>query len=193
MKQHLQLLKNYLNAYTELQPKEWEHIAGNVELLPFDKKEYLTLVGQKFDYIDFVVEGNVRIFFLAEDKREISIDFCFSNQLIMNLCMRPLSKTSEFYVQALSATKILRMKESDHEYLNRTFTSYQKRRIKIVGNQLSDKVMHQKNLLSLNAEENYQKVMAEHPEIIKQIPVKDIASYLGIHPESLSRIRKNLV
>jgi CRP-like cAMP-binding protein len=193
MKHQLLSLKNYLSSFHELHPKEWDFIASHVELQSFDKKEYLTLIGEKVDYIDFVTEGNVRIFFLSPDNREISIDFSFASQPVLNLCMTPNSRLSEFHVQALSPTQTLRIKQIHHEYLEKNFVSYQKRKLKVIGHQLNSKVLLQKNLLSLNAEENYQRVIAEKPEIIKQIPVKDIASYLGIHPESLSRIRKNLV
>jgi len=55
------------------------------------------------------------------------------------------------------------------------------------------KVRREKELLTLTGEERYLKLITLHPEITNQISIGSIAKYLGIHPESLSRIRRNLV
>jgi CRP-like cAMP-binding protein len=54
------------------------------------------------------------------------------------------------------------------------------------------KAKREKDFLTKTAEERYQELISQHPEYVMQIPVNKIARYLGIHPESLSRIRKNL-
>ncbi len=48
------------------------------------------------------------------------------------------------------------------------------------------------DLATLNAEERYRKLMAEQPGIIHKVPIQQIASYLGMKPESLSRIRRKV-
>jgi hypothetical protein len=54
------------------------------------------------------------------------------------------------------------------------------------------KVKREKDFLTKTAEERYQELLKSHPDYIIQIPVNKIARYLGIHPESLSRIRKKV-
>ena len=54
------------------------------------------------------------------------------------------------------------------------------------------KVQREKDFLTKTAEERYNDLLKTHPDYIIQIPVNKIARYLGIHPESLSRIRKKL-
>lgn len=49
------------------------------------------------------------------------------------------------------------------------------------------------DLLILSAEKRYLKLLTEQPEIIQNVPIQYIASYIGIKPESLSRIRKKIV
>ena len=66
-----------------------------------------------------------------------------------------------------------------------------------IGRHISEKlylILHERNLdlLSLSAEERYLKFLATKPEALQQIPLKYIASYLGMTPVSLSRIRKKL-
>lgn len=61
-----------------------------------------------------------------------------------------------------------------------------------VENLYIQKQKQQIELLTLTAEERYQKILEEKPEILRRIPQMHIASYLGITPQSLSRIRKNL-
>ncbi len=192
MSKYLPQLQQFLSSFSELNAKEWAYISQNVQLLDFEKKSYLSQIGDKIEHIDYIIEGSVRMYFVTDDKRDISINFSFSNQLIHDFCLSSKSKISEFHVQALTPTKVFRLAEKHHIYLNKTFDTYQKRRTAMLGKELSDKMKREKNLLSLNAEQNYLKVCADSPEIIRFIPVKDIASYLGIHPESLSRIRKNM-
>ncbi|WP_182835461.1 Crp/Fnr family transcriptional regulator [Flagellimonas lutimaris] len=55
------------------------------------------------------------------------------------------------------------------------------------------KVRREKELLTLTGEERYLRLITLHPEITNQVSIGSIAKYLGIHPESLSRIRRNLV
>lgn len=49
------------------------------------------------------------------------------------------------------------------------------------------------DLLTLSAEKRYLKLLAEQPEVIQNVPIQYIASYIGIKPESLSRIRKKII
>jgi CRP-like cAMP-binding protein len=55
------------------------------------------------------------------------------------------------------------------------------------------RVQREKDFLTKSAEERYQDIVNDHPELITHIPVNKIARYLGIHPESLSRIRKQSI
>lgn len=54
------------------------------------------------------------------------------------------------------------------------------------------KVKHEKDLMTKSAEVRYGELLTEQPEIIKQIPINRISQYLGVRPESLSRIRKSI-
>lgn len=55
------------------------------------------------------------------------------------------------------------------------------------------RVRREKMILTRGAKENYAELIEKYPEFLKSIPLKDIAKYLGIAPESLSRIRKSLI
>jgi CRP-like cAMP-binding protein len=55
------------------------------------------------------------------------------------------------------------------------------------------RVKREKDFLTKSAEERYQDIVNDHPELLTHIPVNKIARYLGIHPESLSRIRKQSI
>ncbi|PKK35251.1 hypothetical protein BWI96_18005 [Siphonobacter sp. SORGH_AS_0500] len=61
---------------------------------------------------------------------------------------------------------------------------------RLIENRLVDKLQKEIKMLTMTAEENYESLLNESPNIVQQIPIKDMASYLGIHPDSLSRIRK---
>lgn len=54
------------------------------------------------------------------------------------------------------------------------------------------KTEREMDLLTLNPEEKYRKLLADHPRLLRHIPLKYLASYLGIAPETLSRVRSNI-
>lgn len=62
--------------------------------------------------------------------------------------------------------------------------------IQSIENAYLERVKKEKSLFTLTAEERYNKLIETRPDIIKLIPIYRIAKYLGIHPDSLSRIRR---
>ena len=103
-----------------------------------------------------------------------------------------LQKPTELYTLALENTELLSISHSDLNEL------YKGSEIGLnIGRIASEslfihKQAQQIDLLTLTAEERYTKLLSRQPEIIQRTPQKHIASYLGITPESFSRIRKKI-
>jgi CRP-like cAMP-binding protein len=188
---YLQRLRTTLEKIAWLEPADWSSYEHHIEKIEFGKKQYLLRAGQVENHVYFVLTGAVRLFFQKDD-REICVDFGFEGQLISSYLSFLTREPSLLNVQALTPIFALRL---HHRHVQQLFgASKENERF---GRTVAEriyvaKLKREMMLLSQSAEEKYRHLLHKHPTIIQQVPVKDIASYLGIHPESLSRIRKQV-
>lgn len=171
--------------------KEWEFYEKYAEHVQYHKKGLLTSMGEVENYIYFIKSGAVRSYFI-KDKREICVDFGFENDFVSAYTSFLTRLPSDVHVQALSHVQAMRV-HYQFVYQMSEISKLHERFGRVIAERLyMNKPRREMQLLSHSAEENYRDLIENHPEVVKYIPVKDIASYLGIHPESLSRIRKNM-
>ncbi|WP_165806600.1 Crp/Fnr family transcriptional regulator [Chitinophaga parva] len=100
------------------------------------------------------------------------------------------ARPSAINIQALEATKAYRIHHEDLETLYKTGAAAERVGRHVAEHQFIRRSVKELKLLSLTAKERYQHLFEEHPDIVSRIFVKNLSSYLGIHPERLSRIRR---
>jgi CRP/FNR family transcriptional regulator, anaerobic regulatory protein len=177
-----QRLRKLLSQLEALSTDEWERFEGMVEEDTFDKNDFLTREGQVERYIYFICEGIVRVFFTDKDK-EISLDFAFEGTFTTSYASFLQQQPSVIYIEALT------------EKLYRFYDQSQK--AERIGRLIAEANYIRKNnreisFLKFTAKERYLQLLEEHPKLVQEIPIKFLASYLGIKPESLSRIRRTV-
>lgn len=185
-------LKALFARFVDFLPDEWAHYEQHIESVDYRKKAFLTRSGETENYIYFLLQGVTRQFFM-DGEREICLDFGFKNNLISSYVSFLDRKPSQLSIQALTPIKALRVHCDAVQHLhNRSKNSERFGRL-VAEHLYRSKLQREMLLLSLGAEEKYRYLLSKQPEFVQMIPVKDIASYLGIHPETLSRIRKSIV
>ncbi len=178
-------------------------IKGNLELrkdkLPFPtyikrfkKNEIITRFEQIERKAYFLKTGIIES--SIENDGEIKIiDFVFPHSFICSYTSFLLQTPSEIQTMAITDCEVEFFLKEDLE------KAYQK---SIVANQFGryvteqffiSKLKRENSFLTKSAEQSYQLLIEEYPEILKKIPINKIAKYLGIHPESLSRIRAKII
>ena len=166
------------------------------EKIEIPKKTIILNSGETENYLYFIVEGIVRFFMHkthpTEPSKEITFSFIAKNMFYSAYDSFITRNPCEYNVQALQNTVAYRIHHLDvHDlYENTKIGNYIGR---ISAEQLYlRKAQREISLLSHNAEERYLNLLKSYPEYILQIPLKYIASYLGITPQALSRIRKHI-
>lgn len=172
---------------------------GQEAVLPFPtfgasykRNQILTEYGQIEKRGYFLIDGIIQCS-IQKDGEERIIDFIFPGNFV--------TAYNSFIQDVPSDIELLALSECKVEYL---FKADIKERYKdsLIANQFGryikekmvlEKLDKEKRLLSNTAEENYRDLLKNRPEIIEHISVNKIAKYLGIHPESLSRIRAKLI
>lgn len=162
-----------------------------IKMRQYKANELIISKGQIENYLSFIDVGIVRYFVVANDK-EITIDFAFNRTFYCAYDSFYDRSDTDIYIEALTDVQLYSISHKDLQnlYTNCEIT-------KILGrlateNLLSKKVKREINLLTKSPQERYEELLREQPKYILQIPLKFIASYLGVVPETLSRIRKRI-
>jgi CRP/FNR family transcriptional regulator, anaerobic regulatory protein len=177
-----------INKIVSLPETEIQRILPLLNYKEYKKEEHLTTQGETESYIYFILEGGVRNYYLFEGE-EYSFDFHLAGSFANSYMSFLLQEPSTINVQALFATKTIRLHYTDVMRLYKeSFTFNTLGRI-ITESLYIRRTKRELSFITQSAKERYETLLSRNPELVQQIPQKYIASYLGIKAESLSRIR----
>ena len=148
--------------------------------------EYGALANKAF----FILSGYLKYYKIIDSGEEWIIHLYAPNSFATSLNGFFLGKKSEEALQTITDCEFLSISRNDLEKLYAADCKWQ-----IFGRKLMESFLIEKeeriiDQLSLTAHEKYLKLLKNQPDIIQNVPIKYIASFIGIQPESLSRIRK---
>ncbi|MFA8435313.1 MAG: Crp/Fnr family transcriptional regulator [Marinifilaceae bacterium] len=184
-------IREYYERIVNLQESEWEFIAAHFARKVFTKNEIITQQGETENFLSFIEEGIVR-FYIPGDEKELTFNFSFEKEFTCAYDSFLTQTPSEYELQALTEVIVWQISYDD---LQKVYAQTK------VGNYLGrfaserlflTKSKRELSLLKYNAKERYLRLFNEQPDILKFIPLKYVASYLGITPQGLSRIRRQI-
>lgn len=156
------------------------------------KGDFILNFGQKCSHTFFIERGLLREFYLDDNGKEHIICFYSEGDFMYNVESVQFKMPSSYFVQALEDCNVLLITD---EALDRLIEKYP-RFLSLHKDLLYSHILtYQKRitqLLSSKAEDRYLCFVKDYPTMLLRVPQLMIASYLGITPESLSRVRKNL-
>lgn len=158
----------------------------------FDKKEYLAESGEFCRYQYFILEGSCYSFYVNEKGDKNAIQFALEGYWITEAASYFTNKPAVFSIQALEPVRALLLSKENLDVLCRSFPLYDRYFRILMQNSLSHLHYRIAVTTSEEAEHRYVEFSTNFPHIIQRIPQYLIASFLGIAPQSLSRIRKGL-
>jgi len=140
--------------------------------------------------IFFITKGLVRYGHMDRNGNDISFDFRGENQFVTDYASFLHSEPSQFFIECLEPTAVLKL---DRYGLERLYTEMPQGNL--IGRKIAEGLYteSQKRLFSFynyTAEERYQEFLKDYSELAERIPQSFIASYIGVKPESLSRIKR---
>lgn len=155
------------------------------------KNEQLLMAGEVCRAMALIETGALR-YYSATDKGEQNYWFAFEGQWLGDYGSFLSGKPSLHYIQALEDTVIFTLNYSNMQELYQKGRNFEKFG-RLIAEQLFLSVSASwADLSSLSAESRYLKLLQQHPDVIKRVSQQHIATYLGIQPQSLSRIRSRL-
>jgi CRP-like cAMP-binding protein len=188
---HAQLIQ-YIKDKISLTPSEEELVRTRFHLQKMKRKEFFLQEGQECLSQGFIIEGTFRVFFIDNKGSEHVLYFGFKDWWVGDIASFHSHEPSKMNIQAMEDSYILSFSQVDLEYLFGHVPAFE--RMFRIMTQRTLAVLQKRFLLTIsaNAEERYKELIQRHPGIEQLVPQHQIASYLGILPESLSRMKKLL-
>ncbi len=170
--------------------KEEKLIYSAFEPIALKKKKTLLIPGEVCEYLYFITNGGLRSYFVDEKGTEHIYQIRLDNSWISDLESFFSQRPSKYYIEAIEDSQLLRLSNLDLEKLYEEVPQLE-RYFRILFQKAYVNALERLNATMWeSAHERYNVMLKEHKDIFQRVPLVYIASYLGITPESLSRIRK---
>lgn len=172
--------------------QEEDIIKGLVSFKKFRKKQYLLQAGDVCKSLAFVEQGALRAYSIDEKGQEHIIQFALEGWTISDLYSFIADEPSIYNIDALEDTEVVIITKNAWDEIQRQVPQYEAyTRRELIGAYAS----MQKRitaLISLSPDEKYTYFTNLYPNVVQRVPQHMIASFLGLTPETLSRVRKRL-
>lgn len=183
-------MKNILSKHLSFTDQEYDLFISKSEQLEFNKSEFLMTPNEVTKKIFFINEGFVRGYRLVDGK-EITHFFYRNNWFATDYESFLENTRGDLYLQALVNTSVYVFHKSTLYQFFKEVTKFEKIRYIIAEYSYLHMVRRYKNLQVNDLRAKYINAITEYPELFHLVPQKYIASYLGVEPQSLSRIKKS--
>lgn len=181
-------LLQYLKAFNPLSKEAEEAINKITTVISIKKNNDLQSIGHTCKTIYFINKGVARIYYF-KDGIDVTESFAFENNIIARVESLFTGKPSRKAIQILEDAEIIALNANKLFKLYDSFPEIERLFRKIVEAAYVDTVNRIEGIQFHTAEERYKTLLHEAPDILKRVPLKYVASYLGITQVSLSRIR----
>ncbi|WP_443937449.1 Crp/Fnr family transcriptional regulator [Pedobacter sp. MW01-1-1] len=183
--------KNYLKEKINITDEQFDSISAVLRVKKFEKGEVIQFKGDKLSHGFFVGKGLLRSYSIDSKGKEHILQFAPENWLISDR-NNMNNEASVFFIDAIEASEAVIMPNDFLEEAARQVPCLQPMHVRLLNNSIRFMQRRINMLLSSTAEERYLDFIKLYPNLTLRVPQWMIASYLGITPESLSRVRKEL-
>jgi CRP-like cAMP-binding protein len=155
------------------------------------KNRHLLKPGMDCNYLAFIQQGIFRVYFRDVKDKEVITWFSFSGMIITDMLGYYTTGGSQFYVEALGDSILYKISKQDLESLYKRHPVYSDFGRRFAEEALTMLMQRTLSLHTKSAEDRYKELL-QIPDLIQNVPLKYLATYLGITDTSLSRIRKKI-
>jgi CRP-like cAMP-binding protein len=176
-----------------LSNEEIEKCTYYFEQVNISKNTVLEEQDKKPNFLYFASSGFMRLFYLDENGDEQTNYLCAPNGFIASFLSFINQVNAAENVECITDCEVLRISNANLKKLIDESDNFKKYSLMIFEQAFSLTASRANDLATLSAEQRYKKLMVQHPHLIHNIPIQYIASFLGMKPESLSRIRRQII
>jgi len=188
----LNIFKDYLQKKVAITDEQFALISDKLKIKSFEKNEMILMKGEVSSHVYFVLEGLLRSYSIDSKGKTHIIQFAPEQWWLSERNGILFNEESEFFLDAIESTKAIVMPKDFINEAARIVPCMNDLNSSMLNNAIRFMQKRINMLLSATAEERYLNFIHLYPNLTLRVPQWMIASYLGITPESLSRVRKDL-
>lgn len=180
---------SYFDKYLPLVDAEKDALVSRLTERKIKRKQFILQEGDVCKYFTYIVAGCFKMYGVDQSGVEHNLVFAAEDEWISDIDSLHKERPSKLFIEAVEPSVILQISKGDLWYL---YTNYPKfdRNFRVI---IEDKYIELQNRLlqtfSSTAYERYERFLEQYPKLANRLPNTQIASYLGITPEFLSKIR----
>ena len=182
-------LKKHLEGKVELSADQEAFVVNCFTQKFTERNEILIPAGTVANYVYFVVKGCLRIFLTNDEGRESTRFLIFEGRMGTAFPSFILRQPSVAAVQSPERSELLVLSFENRELLNKNIPGWETMERKGLEIGYIEAIQRIENFIIADSKERYDLLMKNNPEMIQRLPSKIIADYLGISPETLSRLK----
>jgi len=189
--QYVSILLDYIGKTTFLTDKEVQGIVDNMDIRTYKKGDLILQEGAITTMCLFVLKGCIREYRIKNGE-ELTTNFYTDQQPVSCLIGNPNREPSPFFLEAVEKTIATASTPEEEEAMFKKFPRFEQIcRIK-VEELMTETQSKMSDYITSTPTERYLNLVKTRPELIDKVPQYQLASFIGIKPETLSRIRKKL-
>jgi CRP-like cAMP-binding protein len=187
----MEKIRAYFEKELNISEQDWQTFSSKLVKEDLPKMHLLLKLGETEKYLSFVEKGILR-FYIPKEDNDLTFTFIFGNGFVSAYDSFLTQQPSIYNIETLTQTTIWRLSYNDLQMI------YNDTEIgNTIGRKSAEELFMKKarrelSLLTQTAEQRYLNLFIEQPHLLKLIPLKYIASYIGVTPQALSRIRRRI-
>lgn len=185
-------LRQYLATNLHVVENDVLEIVEHCTVQQIKKDSFLVRQGEYCRHGFFVEQGLLRQYSIDEKGKEHIISFAPEGWFITDRESVYFNEPARYFIQAYENSQIALLDEDFNQLISKKIPNYNTFNTKLLHNHIRHLLKRIDLLLSASAEDRYLQFVTMYPDILLRVPQTMVASYLGIAPESLSRVRKEL-
>jgi CRP/FNR family transcriptional regulator, anaerobic regulatory protein len=179
---------NYFNSITPLPRELVDDIIRYAVVKEYKKNEFILKAGKVSNYTSWIIKGLIRSYYM-KDAEDITTKFLWAGAPITSVYSYYTRKPGNENIVALEGTTLASLHYDHMQRLYKTYPVFNE-----IGRVITEQYLYMLeievyNLRKQKAEDRYQFIMKHFPHLLQRVPLKYLATYLGVNLETLSRIR----
>ena len=183
-------LLTYFDSYLALNEEERAQLSQRVVARRLKRRQLVLQQGDVCRHYTFVVSGCLKLYGVDKKGTEHTLQFAAENDWISDIGSFHAERPSQLYIEAIEPAELLLLEKPDLIYLYRHYPKFDRNFRVIIENKFVELQQRVLQNISSTAEERYRSFLSQYPALASRLPNTQIASYIGITPEFLSKIRK---
>ncbi|MBO9729841.1 MAG: Crp/Fnr family transcriptional regulator [Chitinophaga sp.] len=178
--------------HISLTPAEQELFHSMLKFKRVRKRTFLLQEGDICDFEAYIIKGCIRTYYLSNDGTETILSFAIENWWVSDPFSFTEQQPSNMFIESLEDCELLIIDHKSKAMLYEKIPKFEALFRLLIQRSLFSLQKRFHSLLSQSAEQRYLAFIEKYPQVVQRVPQHQIARYLGVSPEFLSKVRSTL-